>query len=93
MLVQQGDKVFLGEKKTPFRVATMGRVNGEKAAGLCTSGDLKALNFWIKSSRMDSCGPVTDYVQIVHWIPIEDLVRDTRRRGWRERWKQLDLQL
>jgi len=93
MPVQQGDKIFLGEQRTPFRAVTMGRLNGEKAVALCKSGDAKALNDWIKNHHMDSYGPVTDHVFIIRWVPVADLVKDTRRRGWRERWRQLDLPL
>jgi hypothetical protein len=93
MPIEQGDKVFLGEQRTPYRAATMGHLHGEKAVGLCRSGDTGLLNDWIKYQELDSYGPVTSHVPIARWIPLADLVKDPDRRGWRERWRQLSLPL
>ena len=74
------DRVFLGEQKTPFRVASIGSLRGEKAAGLIRQADYTEFN------RLGEKA-----MPIVRWVPIADLVRDAAARGWRERWRQLDL--
>jgi len=91
--IKQGDKVFLGDKKTPFRAVTLGKLNGEVAIGVCRGADSKLLNDWIKEKARGTKVPVTKVVPIARWIPVEDLVRDTVRRGWRERWQQIPLPL
>ena len=93
MPIQQGDNVFLGERKTPFRAVTVDHLNGEKAVGICDSSASTLLNDWIKNQDMESYGPVTSVVPIIRWIPIADLIKHGTRRGWRERWQQLSLPL
>lgn len=91
MQVELGDKVFMGERRTAFRVAKHGKVRGERAVGLCSSGDAAKLNQWMRDRRLDAVGDVDEYVPIKCWVQIADLVRDKRRRGWRERWQQTTL--
>lgn len=90
-MVELLDKVFIGGKKTPFLVAAVGELSGEAAVGLCRSSDGKALRDWAKRRhhRNGSRAPV----QVVYWVAVADLVRDPLRRGWRERWRQLSLEL
>jgi len=91
--IKQGDRIFLGEQKTPFRAVTLGHLNGERAVGVCASGDSKALNDWLKNHTLDSYGPVSKHVPIIRWVCLADLVRDDLRKGWRERWQQIALPL
>ena len=78
MGVKLKEKVYLGDQKTAFRVVKIGKLNGEKAVGIIRQADYTAFN-------------KGEVVQITRWIPVADLVRDDGRRGWRERWRQMDI--
>jgi len=93
MEIKQGDKIFLGDRRTPFRAVTLGHLNGERAVGVCDSSCSSLLNEWMANRNMDSYGSVTSIIPILRWIPLEDLIRDHARSGWRERWQQLALPL
>ena len=80
MKIEIRDRIFLGDRKTPFRVASFGQLQGERAVGLMRQADYAN---WNKGQP----------VEIVRWLAVADLVRDTGRRGWRERWRQVEMGL
>ncbi|MCK5316279.1 MAG: hypothetical protein KAJ55_00115 [Anaerolineales bacterium] len=82
MLPKLTDKVYLGERKTPLRVAKIGKLRGEKAVALIRQSDYTEYN-------RRGIGAV----EIIRWIHVADLVKDIGRRGWRERWRQTEMEL
>ena len=78
--IEKGDKVFLGERKTPLRVVGTTKLHDERAVQLIRQGDYAEFNRGGRGA-----------VKIIRVIAIADLVRDTGRRGWRERWRQAEM--
>ena len=82
MKIDKGAKVYFSGRKTPYRVIGFTKLNDEKAVELIRQSDYTDFNRFGRKA-----------VQVARTIAVADLVRDTGRRGWRERWVQLDLEM
>jgi len=78
-MIDIGAKVSLGEKKGAYRVIKLTHLRGEKAVELVRPGDWTEFN---KNGR--------DGVTVARTVHIADLVRVAR--GWRERWRQQEME-
>ncbi len=78
--IEVGDRVYFEGRMTPLRVAGHCHLQGERAVELIRQSDLGTF-------RRRGRGHVT----IVRRIAIADLLR--RNGGWKERWRQLSLDL
>lgn len=89
------DRVFLGGRKGAYRVVGFGHLHGEKAVALINNSDIGNYRRWRKLQQMTKNFELDhlEFFTIVRRVPVEDLVRDTKRRGWRERWRQEELAL
>jgi hypothetical protein len=77
-----GEKVFLGDRKTPFRVIGFCAVEKEPAVELAAQGDTRLVRGTLRL-KPDKA--------LRARIPIANLIKDRLKRGWRERWRQQDL--
>ena len=88
--IQIKDKVFLGQQKTPFRVIGFEEVGHERFVVLCTSSAFPAFNKLRGLKLNDPWMPPPPGIPVARRIPVTELVRDVKRRGWQERWMQYD---
>jgi hypothetical protein len=93
MKIKLEDRVFLGDRKGAFRVVGFGELHGEKAVALINNAEIGIYRDWLKfRETWDQHNPPGTYpFKIVRRVPVADLVRDHERRGWRERWRQQEL--
>lgn len=92
---EKEEKVFLGGRKTPYRIVGFGHLHGEKAVALIRNSEISDYRRWRKLQSMGAkdVGDASDYFEIARRVPVADLVWDIKKRGWRERWQQVEMDL
>lgn len=93
MKIKLEDRVFLGERRGAFRVVGFGTLHGERAVALIRNAEIGEYRRWRELQKLGAVkeGPPFPF-EIVRRVPVADLVRDTDRRGWRERFRQVEME-
>jgi hypothetical protein len=90
MEVKVGDKVYLGDRRGAFRVVGYKVAERERCVCVCTGAHYSEFNKARRHVKADPWQEPPPGVLVSAVVPVADLVRDTRRRGWRERWRQTE---
>lgn len=95
MEIKLEDRVFLGTRKGAFRVVGFGELHGEKAVALINNSEIGTYrDYMAHREEWHKRMPENVYpFEIICRVPVANLVRDTKRRGWRERWEQVEMDL